>query len=367
MLKQLVLCLSIMMAFTHIGYTQEDENDQEESQKESSSISVEDTQLQTGIRVENLTKKGTPKKVVYREKVFDYFIEPYYQKNYFNAIPDIKFITGLNFYDKFKLSTELGFNYFLNDYMVYSKEYSSVNYDYSSLNWSPSFIRKNYLGSYLVKFETLNDDTDINTALSVGRINPEYTPLTLKKQHNGIMWELSGEEIRLIITGEQLQHFDNVKKYLMSSRLEVDQLGIGTLGVNFVNSWYDVKKNESLKSSDYYNNRESGGAAIYVRFKDKTPWDREGARLRNLKIEIKVDNGNTNYITLDNFSVGSTIEQKYIFDVYGQSEIKNNVRTADFYGYFTYRIILPDKIKRIRFTSQVAGDYLIEYSFNQES
>lgn len=363
MLKRLLLCLMIL-GMTQFVLAQEEETEDEETTEKASSLRIEDTQIQAGVRAENLTIKGIPKKVVYREKVFDYFIEPYYQKNYFNVIPDVKFISGLNFYDKFKLSTELGFNYFLNDYMVYSREYSAINYEYTYLSWHPSFIQKNYLGSYLVKFETLNEDTDFNTAISVGRINPEYTPLTIKKRHNGIMWELSGEEIKLTLTGAQLQNFNNVKKYLVSSRLEFEQFGIGTLGVNFVNSWYDVKKDEQLKNNDYYNNRESGGAAIYLRFKDKTPWDREGANLKNVKIEIKLDNGNTNYFTLDNFSVGSSIEEKYIFDIYGQSELKNNVRTADFYGYFTYRIILPDNIKSIRFTSQIAGDYLIEYSFN---
>ncbi len=334
------------------------------AQDESPTIEVE-TEIQSGIKVESLTKKGNAKKVLYREKVFDYFIEPFYQRNYFNVTPDVQVISTVNFYEKYQVTTELGFSYFLNNYMLFSDKYSAVNYEYENYTWQPCFIRNNYLGSYFMKFETLNDD-DINTAVSFGRINPEYTPLTFKKKHNGLMCEIFDEETKLILTGAQLKNFNNTKKYLFSSRLETEKFGIGRLGVNFVNSWYDMKPDDKFKDTDYYHKRKAGGAALYLKFKDKTPWDREGSQLKNLKIEIKYDTS-TNYIFLDEFTAGSVTETKYFFDVYGKSDYKGDVRYADFNGYFIYRIIIPENIKSIRITSEVAGDYAVEYSYDNKN
>ncbi|MBU1077158.1 MAG: hypothetical protein KKH98_07695, partial [Spirochaetes bacterium] len=336
-----------------------------QAQEEEATINLE-TQIQAGVRFESLTKKGIPKKVLYREKVFDYFIEPFYQKSYWNVNPDIQVISSVNFYEKYQVTTELGFSYFLNNYMLFADSYHGENYEFESYRWYPSFIREEYLGSYSVKFETLNEDEQFNTAVAFGRINPEYTPLTFKKRHNGIQWEIFDEETRLILTGSQLKNFGNTKKYLFSSRLETDKLGPGTLSVNFVNSWYDFNKQDTLKDTEYYQEREAGGASVYLKFKDKTSWDRNGARLKKVKIEAKYENNNS-YVQLDEFIPGTSVEEKYLFDVHGYSRQENDIRYADFNEYFIYRVILPENIKSIRVTSEVAGDYVIDYSFDNEN
>lgn len=357
MLKMLLKILLCLLICTQMLIAQEEDP---EARLET------ETAVQSGVRVESFTKKGVPKKVLYREKVFDYFIESYYQKNYLNIIPDLQVLNTINFYEKYQLTTELGFSYFMNNYMLYADRYSMANYDFESYNWHHSLLQEKYLGSYKIKFETLYDDEDLNTAVSLGRIHPEYTPLTFRKKHNGVMWELFDEETRLILTGSQLKNFKNTKKYLFSSRLETDRLGIGTLGVNYVNSWYDINKLEHQEGSDYYQNREAGGAALYIKVSDATSEDQNGARLQKMKFEVKYSD-TAEYVQLDEFSIGSEEEEKYLFDVNGRSFEKDYVRYADFNGYSIYRIILPENVTKIRVSADIAGDYLMEYSFDNQS
>lgn len=327
-------------------------------------IRMSGTMLQAGLRMESMTKKGTPRKVIYREKVFDYFIEPFYPRAAFNLIPDAKFITGLDLGSNARLSTELGFSYFLNDYMVYNKEYSAANYDYPSWAWHPTLTGGQYLASGLVKFETLNEDEELNATVQAGRIYPEYTPLTLKKRHNGLMAEISGENAKLFLTGSRLADYGNAQKYLFSSRLELDNREFGGLGISFVNSWYRTGRLEEFRETEYYRSRESGGAALYLKFSDRSPWDKSGANLRRLRIEADFDGAATNYTLLDDFSPGSAPEKKYLFESSGLSQMKGEVRYADLSGFFIYRIILPDRAKSIRVTSEIAGDYRIDTSLD---
>ncbi|MDD5066039.1 MAG: hypothetical protein PHF84_03225, partial [bacterium] len=356
-MKRLVLFMTGLLFWTCLVFAEEEKK---------AGIRMTDTRLQVGTRLESLTKQGTPKKVIYREKVFDYFIEPYYDRAYFNLIPDARFVSGLNFNDKIQVSAELGFNYYLNEYLLYSRGYSYLNYDQEQYIWQPSFTRKNYYTSYLVKAETLNDESELNTTLSAGRFNVEYTPLTLKRSMNGVLWEMSGGDTRFILAGSQLENFNQTKKYIFSARMETEQLGIGTVGVSFVNSWYDQSRVSAARDTDYEKGRESGKAAVYLRFKDRSYWDGDGAVLRKLRIEAAFRNGFTNHTCLDEFRVQDQTEQKYLFESDGLSSASGMTRRADLNGRFTYRIILPEGVKSIRFTSEVAGDYLVEYSFDNE-